>query len=145
MIVEEIKIGKSIQAILIRTDQKKFKNGTKFVTPSKFSFQLGGFNLNQKHIIHPHMHKKNLRTITNTSEVLFIKSGILRVDFYNLKRDYMFSKLLKKNDFILFNRGAHGFKVIKKLEMIEIKQGPFKKTKDKIRFKSIDEKKIKYK
>ena len=91
------------------------------------------------------MHKKNLRTITNTSEVLFIKSGILRVDFYNLKRDYMFSKLLKKNDFILFNRGAHGFKVIKKLEMIEIKQGPFKKTKDKIRFKSIDEKKIKYK
>ena len=41
--------------------------------------------------------------------------------------------------------GAHGFKVIKDVEMIEIKQGPYKLSNDKIKFKNISEKKIKIK
>ena len=41
--------------------------------------------------------------------------------------------------------GAHGFKVIKEVEMIEVKQGPYSLSKDKIKFDKIDEKKIKFK
>jgi len=33
--------------------------------------------------------------------------------------------------------GGHGFKVLSKLEMLEIKQGPFVGEKDKIRLKKI--------
>jgi len=76
---------------------------------------------------------------------LFVKNGILRVDFYVNKKKYLFSKILKKEDLIILNEGSHGFKVIKKCQLIEIKQGPFFKTLDKIRFKKIDEKKIKIK
>ena len=39
--------------------------------------------------------------------------------------------------------GGHGFKVLKKTEMIEVKQGPYSAVKDKIKFGEIDEKKIK--
>ena len=46
---------------------------------------------------------------------------------------------------ILLISGGHGFKVLKKLEMLEIKQGPFVSNKDKIKFDEIDEKKIKIK
>ena len=38
--------------------------------------------------------------------------------------------------------GGHGFKVLKDVEMIEIKQGPYILSKDKIKFENIDEKKI---
>jgi hypothetical protein len=57
----------------------------------------------------------------------------------------LFSKILKKEDLIILNDGSHGFKIIKKCKLIEIKQGPFYKSLDKERFKKIDEKKIKIK
>ena len=41
--------------------------------------------------------------------------------------------------------GGHGFKVLKEVEMLEIKQGPYSRIKDKIKFENIDEKKIKIK
>jgi hypothetical protein len=41
--------------------------------------------------------------------------------------------------------GGHGFKILKDVEMIEVKQGPYHLVSDKIKFKSIDEKKIKIK
>ena len=41
--------------------------------------------------------------------------------------------------------GGHGFKVLKEVEMLEIKQGPYSLVKDKIKFDKIDEKKIKFK
>ena len=41
--------------------------------------------------------------------------------------------------------GGHGFKVLKDVEMIEVKQGPYILTSDKVKFKKVDEKKIKIK
>ena len=41
--------------------------------------------------------------------------------------------------------GGHGFKVLKNIEMIEVKQGPYSMIKDKKKFNKIDEKKIKIK
>ena len=38
-----------------------------------------------------------------------------------------------------------GFKVLKDTQMIEVKQGPFKKDSDKVKFLKVDEKKVKYK
>ena len=41
--------------------------------------------------------------------------------------------------------GAHGFKVLKDVEMLEVKQGPYSLIKDKVKFEKVDEKKIKIK
>ena len=41
--------------------------------------------------------------------------------------------------------GGHGFKVLKDVEMIEVKQGPYKLSIDKFKFNKIDENKIKIK
>ena len=57
----------------------------------------------------------------------------------------MFSKILKQKDIIMLVNGGHGFKVLKEVEMLEIKQGPYSLIKDKIKFENIDEKKIKIK
>ena len=60
-----------------------------------------------------------------TQEVLIIKKGILRVDFYDEYEDYLESRNLYAGDIILLVSGGHGFKVIDEVEMIEVKQGPY--------------------
>ena len=67
------------------------------------------------------------------------------MDFYTQNRKYLFSKVLKKNDIIMLVNGGHGFKVLKNIEMLEIKQGPYSLSKDKVKFENIDENKIRIK
>ena len=69
----------------------------------------------------------------------------MRVDFYNQKEKYLFSKKLYANDLIMLSNGGHGFKILKNVEMIEVKQGPYFISKDKVKFDKIDENKIKFK
>jgi len=42
-------------------------------------------------------------------------------------------------------QGGHGFKVLKNIEMLEIKQGPYNLIKDKIKFENIGDSKVKFK
>ena len=70
--------------------RKKF--GVNFLTPKKLSHQVGFIKHKSKHLIKPHKHYKNIRRIEYTSEVLIILSGKLRVDFYDSKEKYLFSK-----------------------------------------------------
>ena len=79
-----------------------------------------------------------------TQEVLFIKKGILRVDFYDEYEDYLESRDLHAGDLILLISGGHGFHVIEEVEMIEVKQGPYAGDNDKKRFPGVGEEQIKY-
>ena len=93
----------------------------------------------------PHKHNKRITKIMITTEVIILLKGILRVDFYNEKKNYLFSKKIYGGDIIMLVNGGHGFKILKDVEMIEVKQGPYSLSSDKIKFNKIDEKKIKIK
>ena len=93
----------------------------------------------------PHKHNKRMTKILVTTEVLIILKGTLRVDFYKTNKEYLFSKKIYAGDIIMLVNGGHGFKVLKDIEMIEVKQGPYKLSSDKIKFNKTDEKKIKIK
>jgi len=142
--IEKIKYNKKLFALIVRGNYRN-KKGVTFFTPNQATQQFGYMKHKQGHIIRPHLHKKRLTKISSTSEVLLILKGSLRVDFYNKKKKYLLSKILKEKDIIMLFHGGHGFKVIKDLEMLEIKQGPYSIAKDKIRFNGVDEKKIKIK
>ena len=43
------------------------------------------------------------------------------------------------------SNGGHGFKVFKNIKMIEVKQGPYSLSMDKVKFSKVNEKKIKIK
>ena len=79
----------------------------------------------KNHIIKPHFHINRKKIIKQMSELLIIFSGTLKVFFYNKKKIKTKTVILNKKDMILLISGGHGFKVLKKLEMLEIKQGPF--------------------
>ena len=80
-----------------------------------------------------------------TQEVLFIKKGILRVDFYDEYEDYLESRDLHAGDIILLVSGGHGFQVLEEVEMIEVKQGPYAGEEDKKRFPGIEDNEVIYK
>ena len=142
--IEKI-IHKNKLFALIVSGNYRNKKGITFFTPNNATQQFGYMKHKKGHIIKPHKHLKRTTKIFTTTEVILLLKGILRVDFYNQKKKYLFSKILKKKSIILLAHGGHGFKVIKDVEMIEVKQGPFNISKDKVKFNEIDEKKIKIK
>ena len=143
--IERIYNKKKLYAIIVRSKFRK-KKGINFFTPKDTNQQFGYMKHDKGHIIKPHKHKKRATKIFYTTEVIIIFKGSLRfVDFYNQKQKYLFSKIIKEKDIIMLIHGGHGFKVLKKVEMIEVKQGPYSVEKDKIKFNEIDEKKIKLK
>jgi hypothetical protein len=116
-----------------------------FFTPIHFSQQLGYMKRPKKYIIPPHVHKPVSREVHFTKEVLFIKSGKVRVDFYDDYQDYLESRILKQGDVILLAYGGHGFEMLEPSEIIEVKQGPYAGDEDKTRFEPISTDKIRLK
>jgi|TARA_B100001964_G_C14114327_1_gene545378 hypothetical protein len=142
--IEEIKYKKKLFALIV-SGKYRNKKGLTFFTPDQATQQFSYMNYKRGHIINAHKHSKRLTKILRTTEVILLLKGVLRVDFYNQQKKYLFSKILKEKDIIMLVHGGHGFKAIKDVEMIEVKQGPYSLVKDKIKFNKVDEKKIKIK
>jgi hypothetical protein len=122
-------------AIILRASY--LHQGIEFFTPNDFSQQLGYMKRPQGYVIPPHVHNPVPREVQFTKEVLFIKSGRVRVDFYDDDQNYLESRILEQGDVILLAFGGHGFEMIEPTEMIEVKQGPYAGEADKTRFKPI--------
>ena len=142
--IEKILHKNKLFALIIRKKYRK-KDGINFFTSKETTQQLGYMKHKKNHIIKPHKHNKRLTKILKTTEVILLLKGTLRVDFYDNKKKYLFSKIINEKDIIMLVHGGHGFKVLKNVEMIEVKQGPYKLSADKIKFDEVDEKKIKIK
>jgi mannose-6-phosphate isomerase-like protein (cupin superfamily) len=111
--------------------------GIHFVTPYEFSQQLAFLNHPSGTKIQPHVHHMVHREVKYIQEVLFIKKGKVRVDFYNEEQTYLESVMLTAGDTILLAAGGHGFEMLEDTEIIEVKQGPYAEYKDKTRFSGI--------
>lgn len=134
MITKIVKNGKTL-AIIIGNNYKT--EGIEFFTPNDFSQQLAYMNRPMGYIIAPHVHNSVPREVEFTKEVLFIKSGKVRIDFYDDDQNYLESRILKKGDVILLAFGGHGFEMLEQSEIIEVKQGPYAGDADKTRFKPL--------
>ena len=142
--IEKIFHKKKLFALIVRGHYRK-KRGVNFFTSKEATQQFGYMKHKKNYIIKPHKHNERLTRILKTTEVLLLLKGILRVDFYDNMKKYLFSKIIKEKDLIMLVHGGHGFKVLKDVEMIEVKQGPYNLSSDKVKFTNVDEKKIKIK
>jgi mannose-6-phosphate isomerase-like protein (cupin superfamily) len=130
--IEKIIHQEKILSIIIRNSYKK--TGITFFTPDDFSQQLAYMNHPKGKVIQPHRHSSLPREVFYTQEVLFLKKGRLRVNFYDENDEYIDNRELAAGDVILLASGGHGFEVLEEIEMIEVKQGPYTGDEDKIRF-----------
>ncbi len=141
--VEQVIFDNKIYAIIIRHDYSK--DGVEFFTPNDFSQQLAYMKHPKGKKIDAHVHNIVTRQVAYTREVLIIRRGKLRVDFYRDDKTYIESYILNAGDIILLANGGHGFECLDEVEMIEIKQGPYLGENDKVRFPAVDEAQIKLK
>lgn len=139
--MEIIKKKDKTLAIIVRNDHQC--DGIDFVTPGEYSQQVAYMHHPEGKVIAAHVHNLVHRNVVLTQEVLFIKKGKLRVDFYDEYKDYLESRILNAGDVILLVSGGHGFKALEELEMIEVKQGPYAGDADKERFDGIDDSEVK--
>lgn len=139
--IEQITYQSQLIALIISS---RFNQpGIQFFTPPDFSQQLAYINYPVGKIIQPHIHNHVLREVKFTQEVLFLRKGKLRVDFYSELQEYIESYTLESGDVILLVSGGHGFEVIEEIEMIEVKQGPYIGEQDRIKFNGVNIEKVK--
>lgn len=138
--IEQIENNGQIYAIIIKKNYSK--DGVEFFTPNDYSQQMAYMKHPKGKKIDAHTHNIVSRNIQYTKEVLIIKKGKLRVDFYEETQKYLKSCIIEEGDVILLAFGGHGFECLEEVEMIEIKQGPFLGAKDKVRFEHVDSSKI---
>jgi mannose-6-phosphate isomerase-like protein (cupin superfamily) len=131
-LVQEVIFEGELLAIIISADFKK--PGIHFFTPNTLSQQVAYMRHPAGKLIQPHVHNPVPREVCYTQEVLLIKAGRLRVDFYTTQQEYLESYVLNAGDVILLIQGGHGFEALEDLEMIEVKQGPYVGEGDKTRF-----------
>ena len=143
MFVENIRSSDKIFAIILH--REFYEEGIHFFTPDEFSHQLGYMSRPEGYIIPPHTHNSVSREVLFTNEVLFIKSGRVRVDFYDDHQNYRESRVLQSNDVILLASGGHGFEMLEASEIIEVKQGPYVGEFDKTRFNAVEKDRIIFK
>lgn len=139
--LETIKHNEQVLAIILRADY--CNEGIEFFTPNDFSQQLGYMNRPVGYVIPAHSHNSVKREVYFTKEVLFIKSGKIRADFYDNEHNYSKSCIVRQGDFVLLVDGGHGFEMLEQSEIIEIKQGPWAGEADKTRFEAVDKAELK--
>ena len=121
--IEEVKIDGRVVAIIVRNEFRP--DGIQFVTPDDYSQQLGYMRRPAGYVIQPHIHLQVDRQASFTQEVLYMRKGRVRVDFYREDESYVDSREISTGDVILLSTGGHGFEMLEESELIEVKQGPY--------------------
>lgn len=134
--IERIAHNHTEFALIIRRSYRH--QGIEFFTPPDYSQQVAYMNRPGGYVIAPHVHNAVLRSVSFTKEVLFVRSGRMRVDFYTEEKEYFESTILETGDVILLALGGHGFEMLEPTELIEVKQGPYAGDADKTRFDPVD-------
>ncbi len=133
--IETLTNGGQLMAVIV--SHRFNEKGIHFFTPNDLSQQLAFMRHPPGKVIDPHVHNPVSRNVHYTQEVLFIKKGTLRVDFYSNDQQYLESRVLEAGDVILLATGGHGFEMLEEVEMIEVKQGPYAGDQDKTRFTAV--------
>ena len=89
--IEKIFHKNKMYALIVRSKFRK-KSGINFFTPEEATQQFGYMKHKKNYLIMPHKHNKRLTKILTTTEVIIIFKGILRVDFYNDKKNIYLAK-----------------------------------------------------
>ena len=130
--IERILHNGTVIAVIIYNNHKQ--EGINFLSPNEYSLQLGFMTRPKGYQVVPHIHNPVKRNTIGTQEVLFIKKGEIRIDFYSFEQVFLESRKLSAGDIILLAGAGHGIEVLREASIVEVKNGPFIEGADKGRF-----------
>jgi hypothetical protein len=130
--VERIEANGLLLAIVIRSDAHP--DGVRFYTTDDSSLQVGLLGHRSGAVAPPHIHHPARRVITDTLEVLHLRSGRMEVPLYDMQRQLVTTVEMCAGDTILLIAGGHGIRVLEDALILEVKQGPYLGVDDKEKF-----------
>ena len=122
--VEKIYKGKVLAAIVVRNSVKP--KGTTFFTSEFAPLQVGLQNKEKSERVSLHYHKlgEGNLNIKEAHEVLFVKTGRIRLTLTTKSGNLIAKKILKKGDLVVIGDTAHEIAYLENSMVLEIKQGP---------------------
>jgi hypothetical protein len=120
---ELIVYKKKHYAEIIRSTLKK--DETSFLSPAKSSFQFGLLAHKKGFVEPPHYHRPFKRVVKDLQQMFVVQKGVVQVDLYSDNKKLIRKVILKKGDAIVLIHGIHAIKVLKDMQCISVKQGPF--------------------
>jgi hypothetical protein len=104
---------------------------TTFVTSPDLAQQVGFVVYPAGGVIKRHIHMNVNRQNVSSSEALIIRQGRLEIDIYDQDKNLLATRELSQGDFVLMVSGGHGFRILEKTILLEIKLGPYAGAADK--------------
>jgi mannose-6-phosphate isomerase-like protein (cupin superfamily) len=127
-----------VYAYLIKADY--VAQGVEFVTDEQSEFQLGIMTRGLETPVSAHMHNRIDRVVHTTSEYLYFRSGSAKVSLRSSQNADPVRIDLDTGDSILFTGiGIHSILFAEGTQLIEIKQGPFDPSLDKVYLSHLEE------
>jgi len=121
--IESIEYGGVNYAEIIWADTWVEK--TTFFSPPEASFQFGLLAHKAGFVEPPHYHKTITRTIDDLRQMFVVQHGIVAVQLYSDDGNLLREIVMHPGDAIVLIHGAHAIRVIKDMQCISVKQGPF--------------------
>ncbi|EKD80032.1 MAG: hypothetical protein ACD_40C00213G0016 [uncultured bacterium] len=120
----EVKYQGRILAIIFSHNLKS--KGVSFLTPNDYTLQLGLIEHPANTVVRDHVHNPEIKyKVDTTQEFLYLEKGRVKAKIFTDDFKLVEEVILEPGDFMLHVAGGHGFEVLKKCRLIEIKQGPY--------------------
>mgnify|MGYP003418249205 CR=1 FL=1 len=95
------------------------------LVPQSEPMQVLAMALPKNHVVAPHTHTSQERTVCTTQETLMVLSGRVSVDFYRANREWFCRRVIGPGDVVILLSGGHGLTVLTPCRLIEVKTGPY--------------------
>ena len=125
------KNGKLLAMII---DYESVNQSKHFATKNNQELQVATFNLEKNEEIIKHIHPPQDRNIKTTSEVLIVLKGKIEYEIYDEDLEFCASGVVGSGSMLVLINGGHGLRIIDDAKFIEVKQGPYDESTDKVRF-----------
>ena len=102
------------------------KDGLSFFSQDNEFIQVGSWNYNKDKVLLKHIHNEVERKVFRTQEVLYIVSGKIEAEIYDLNEKFIEKIEVSEGEILILLNSGHGYKILEdNTKVIEIKNGPY--------------------
>lgn len=106
--------------------EQDWKEDLSFFSEDCEFIQVGTWNYNAGKELKAHVHNKVIRKTEKTYEVLYIKSGSIKVKIYTNDKELIDEFKVKSGEILILLECGHGYTILENnTKVIEIKNGPY--------------------
>lgn len=115
--------------VLLGTRIKRFEKGSNPLTDDAEFIQALSLKHPKGSYLKAHYHKPMKRVTSKVQECLIVQRGRVKLDLYGYDNKFFKFIFLGPGEVFILLNGAFGIHMVKDSELIEVKNGPFKKDK----------------